>query len=124
MGTFTDYLAKSNYVKMGNPQGDLARDILNDPQFPETDSLAQISSYLRKFLSEEQWEDFLAIRYSFLVTTAKEGERVSKRDMTVKICVEDFLPVERFAEIKTLIDGIEKEYGDSHTLSIQIEISI
>jgi len=49
---------------------------------------------------------------------------MEKGDMTVKIRVEDFLLAERFTEIKTLIDGIEKEYGDSHTLSIQIEVSI
>ena len=49
---------------------------------------------------------------------------LDKRDMTVKIRVEYFLLVERFAEIKPLIECIEKEYGDSHTLSIQIEISI
>ena len=54
----------------------------------------------------------------------ERGEEMEKGDMTVKIRVEDFLLTERFTEIKTLIDGIEKEYGDSHTLSIQIEISI
>ncbi|MFC2314299.1 MAG: hypothetical protein ACFNLO_00050 [Selenomonas massiliensis] len=44
--------------------------------------------------------------------------------MTVKIRVEDFQLAGRFDEVKTLIEGIEKEYGDSHTLSIQIEISV
>lgn len=53
---------------------------------------------------------------------ATEGAN-ALRDMTVKIRVEDFLLAERFTEIKTLIDGIEKEYGGNHTLSIQLEVS-
>lgn len=124
MGSFTDYLAKSEYVKMNNPRGDLARDILSDPEFPKTDNLKQISSYLHKFLSEEQWEDFLFILRSFLRTGVGGHGKMESRDMTVKIRVEDFQLAGRFDEVKTLIEGIEKEYGDSHTLSIQIEISV
>lgn len=49
---------------------------------------------------------------------------MDKRDMTVKIRVADTLTNEKFEKAKAIIEGIEKEYGDSHTLSIQIEISI
>ena len=44
--------------------------------------------------------------------------------MTVKIRVEDTLTKEKFEKAKAVIAEIEKEYGDSHALSIQIEISI
>lgn len=49
---------------------------------------------------------------------------LDKGDMTVKIRVEDTPTKEKFEKAKAIIEGIEKEYGDSHTLSIQIEISI
>ena len=45
-------------------------------------------------------------------------------NLVVKIRVEDTLTKEKFEKAKAIIEGIEKEYGDSHTLSIQIEISI
>lgn len=45
-------------------------------------------------------------------------------NLAVKIRVEDTLTNEKFEKAKAIIKGIEKEYGDSHTLSFQIEISI
>ena len=45
-------------------------------------------------------------------------------NLAVKIRVEDTLTNEKFEKAKAIIEGIEKEYGDSHTLSFQIEISI
>ena len=51
----------------------------------------------------------------------KDGKPI--HDLTVKIRVEDFLNRERFGEVKALIAGIEKEYGDSHTLSFQIDVT-
>ncbi len=65
MSTFTDYLRKSRYLKMDNPRGDLANDILRDRSFPETENLQNISDYLQRRLDTQQWKDFLVIRRSF-----------------------------------------------------------
>lgn len=71
MGIFTDYLKNSRYTTMDNPRGDLANDILRDRQFPDTDDLQRISDYLERRLDHEQWQDFLAIRRSFLKAQSK-----------------------------------------------------
>ncbi|MGP1366462.1 MAG: hypothetical protein ACTTKW_03950 [Schwartzia sp. (in: firmicutes)] len=57
----------------------------------------------------------------------QEGVRdLEKRDMTVKIRVEDTaaLTEENYKRIKACIQFMEKEYGDNHTLSFKVEFSI
>ena len=46
------------------------------------------------------------------------GVNVGKHDMNVKIRVDNIFKEGKFDDVKTLIKVIEKEYGDSHTLSI------
>lgn len=72
MENFREYLKRSRYIKMDNPRGDLASDILRDRQFPETDDLQRISDYLERRLDEEQWKEFLAIRRSFLKAQSRQ----------------------------------------------------
>lgn len=54
---------------------------------------------------------------------AKEGS-MEKPDL--KIAIRHDLKYSRhtIADVKTLIDGLEKEYGENHTLSIEIDIEL
>ncbi len=71
MSAFTDYLKSSRYLKMDNPRGDLANDILRDRQFPKVEDISCISDYLHRKLDTQQWKDFLVIRRSFLKAQSK-----------------------------------------------------
>lgn len=54
---------------------------------------------------------------------AKEGS-MEKPDL--KIMIRQDLKYSRhtIAEVKSFIDGLEKEYGENHTLSIEIDIEL